>query len=143
MSDDIIDVGDAHSAGETPQAVKTLAILSIIGSSLWSLLILIGLLAINMMVDMLNDVIPVADPTGLVVLLVVILLVMLVLNILGIVGAIKMNKGQKSGFILYAIVTGIWALLLLMGASEWLNLVSALASIGFIVAFGMQLKNLK
>ena len=74
----------------------------------------------------------------------IVFLLLIALNVLGIVSAVKMSKGKKSSFVLYAIVTGLWALLMLLGAANGnvLNIISGLASIGFIVAFGMQMKNM-
>ena len=140
MSDDIIDVSPETGSQETPQAVKTLSIISIIGSSVWILLVVLGGAYLMTAGSYMLAVLPGGqEMMGLVAIL---LLVMILLNVLGLVCSIKMLNGKKSGFIFNAICTGIWALLLLLGATEFINLISALASIGFLIAFGTQQKNL-
>jgi hypothetical protein len=138
--EDIIDTNEGGT-GEVPQIVKTLSILSIIGSSIWGLLIFIAMLYVFVAIDSVGRMLPIADPGGMMAAIVVVFLLLLALNVLGLVAAIKMSKGKKSSFVLYAIVTGLWALLMLLGMSP-LGIISGLASIGFIVAFGMQMKNM-
>jgi hypothetical protein len=138
--EDIIDTNEGGT-GEVPQAVKTLSILSIIGSSIWGLLLFIVMLWFFVAADSFGRMLPIADPGGMIAAVVIVMLLLIALNVLGIVAAIKMSKGKKSSFVLYAIVTGLWALLMLLGMSP-LGIISGLASIGFIVAFGMQMKNL-
>ena len=78
--------------------------------------------------------------------LVIAFLFLVALNGLAILGVTKMMKGKKGGFILYAIMNGIWALLILLGAQNGENpagsIIVGLVSVGFIVAFGMQMKNM-
>jgi hypothetical protein len=62
----------------------------------------------------------------------------LILSLLTLFGAIKMFAMKKSGFILYAIGGGIWALLCLIGG-EW---VYGLGGVAFIVLYGMNLKHM-
>jgi len=147
MSEEIIDQTGGQNQEEVPQAVKVLSILSIVGSSLWGLLLLIlmfmflgaggssfgGLFALG--------------AGGMVAILVVVFLIMLGLNVGTLIAAIKMMNGSKKAFILYAICNGIWALLVLLGASNNPNptgsILVGLVSAGFIVALGMQMKNMK
>ncbi|UKN01676.1 hypothetical protein K6119_18290 [Paracrocinitomix mangrovi] len=144
MSEEIIDQNESGGATTVPDAVKTLSILSIVGNSLWGLLMLIGMFYILAIASTVR-VLPIADPGGAMAVIVIVFLIMIGLNILGLVAAIKIMRGNKKAFIMYAIVTGIWALLLLLGGAnsgQMLNIVCGLASAGFIVALGMQMKNM-
>ena len=145
--DEIIDLGESQNK-EVPQGVKTLAILSIIGSSLWTLILLVFMLYIfsvgsafgGMAGGMFADAM-----AG----IVIAFLFLIGLNVGSLIGAIKMMKGKKSMFILYAITNGIWALLFLItignqndSLSLMFSLLTALSSIGFIIGFGTQMKNM-
>ncbi len=140
--EDIIDQGNTGGQG-VPQAVKTLGILSIVGSSLWGLLILIAMFWIMGQTSGLSALFP-PEMASMMTAIYVVMVIMVALNALGIMGAMKMMKGNKGGFTLYAVVTGLWALLLLLAGlqGDLLSIVSALASIGFIIGFGMQMKNM-
>ncbi|MEX1002645.1 MAG: hypothetical protein WDZ35_11065 [Crocinitomicaceae bacterium] len=142
--EDIIDESGSNANQEVPQSVKTLGIISIIGSSLWGLIMLIALFYVMVASASLGRFLPIADPGGMMAAIIIVFLLLIALNVFGIVGASKMMKGKKSGFILYAIVTGLWALLMLLSGANgaWLAIVSGLASVGFIVGFGMQMKNM-
>ena len=74
--------------------------------------------------------------TGLIIAAIVFVLI---LSLLSLFGAIKMWNMKKSGFIMYAIGIGIWAILCIIGMS-WL---AAIVSIGFIVMYEMNLKHMK
>lgn len=144
--EDIIDQGSTGSK-QVPQAVKTLGILSIIGSSLWGLIFLIALFWFMSNTSGLGSLFPGMGDILAVVYGIMVLFILM--NVLGIMGAVKMMGGKKSGFILYAVPTGIWAALLLYasinaaeGGNPMLLVISAVASIGFIAAFGMQMKNM-
>ncbi|NOQ74982.1 MAG: hypothetical protein GQ574_23415 [Crocinitomix sp.] len=141
MSEEIID-GNSGGSGEVPQALKTLGILSIIGNALWGLLFLIGMFWILGNTAGLAGIMPGLGDA--LILVVVICVVIILLNILGLMGAMKMMKGNKGGFIMYTVVTSLWALLMLLAGVEggiW-YILSGIVSIGFIVAFSMQLKKL-
>jgi hypothetical protein len=142
LSDELVDAGSTSNGG-VPQVVKTLSILSIVGNSVWALIMLIFTLWFLGASSSLGRMMPVGmgEMMGIVI---IILLLMLALNVVGLIAAIKLGKGQKSSFILYAIVTGIWGLLMLLSGFQGsiLALLCAVSSIGFIVAFGMQLKNM-
>jgi hypothetical protein len=145
MSEEIIDQSPAQNQ-EAPQAVKTLAILSIVGSSLWGLIILIlmfmflgaGAGSFGGMFAM--------GAGGMIAVLIIILLLMIGLNVGTLIASVKMMKGNKKAFTLYAVCNGIWALLILLGAMNNPNplgsILVGLISAGFIVAFGMQMKNM-
>ncbi|MFT5821409.1 MAG: hypothetical protein ACI8ZM_002662 [Crocinitomix sp.] len=141
MSEEIID-GNSAGSGEVPQALKTLAILSIVGNALWGLLLLIGMFWILGNTAGLAGIMPgLGDALAIVV---VICVVLILLNVLGLMGAMKMMKGNKGGFTLYAVVTSIWALLMLVAGiqGDIISLLCAVVSIGFIIAFSMQLKKM-
>ena len=141
--EDTIDQG-SNGSPQVPQAVKTLGILSVIGSSLWGLLLVIALFWFMSQTSSVSILPGMGD---LLTLLYVVLVIFVVFNILGIISALKMMKGNKGAFILYAIVTSRWGLLLLIGSlngggNPLLGVVSGIASLGFVVAFGMQMKNM-
>lgn len=141
--EDIIDQGSAGSQ-EVPQAVKTLGILSIVGSSLWGLLLVIALFWLMSQTSGASILPGLGD---LLIIVYVLMVVFIVFNVLGIMSAIKMMKGNKGSFILYAVVTSIWGLLLVAGSlngegNPLLGVFSGLASLAFVVAFGMQMKNM-
>lgn len=144
--EDIIDQSSEGGNQEVPQAVKTLGILSIIGSSLWGLLVLILMFWFLSASSSMGRMLPIADPGGMMAALIIAFLILVAINALAILGVTKMMKGKKGGFILYAIMNGLWALLILMGASNGENpamsIIIGLVSVGFIIAFGMQMKNM-
>ena len=125
-----------------PQVVKTLAILSYVGNGLWTLLLLIMAFALNaFMGELVNRLdAPTMSTDQLMTLIMIGCLVLAVFCILSIVGAAMMTKGKKSGFVLYAIGNGIWTLLMIMGGTPQ-GIVFGVISLGFILGFGMQLKN--
>lgn len=137
MSEELLDASTPTSAeSKMPETVGVFAILSIVGSGLWALLLIISLIYINAVLSLLPGI-----PSG---AIYIILLLLIGLNGVGIFGAVKMKQGFKSGFIFYAIVTGIWALLMLLGAANgMLNLISGILSIGFIAFFATNLKYMK
>lgn len=144
--EEIIDQG-GNANKEVPQAVKTLGILSIIGSSLFGLIFLIAMFWVIGASSAMGRLFPIADPAGLMVAIIVVFLLFIAFNVLGILGVVKMMKGKKGGFILYAIVTGLWALLLLVGSinnpsNPTMGVLMGVSSIGFIIAFGAQMKNM-
>jgi len=133
--DDILENIDDNESEELPQQFKTLSIISHIGNAIWGLLMLITLMALMSAGNELLDEMFKGqryDPE-LKKYLMIILLVMLGLIILSVVGVVQMKKRKKSGFILYAVTNGIWALLLLVGTTT-LGIIGGLASIGFILA---------
>ena len=142
MSEEIID-GNSAGSGEVPQALKTLGILSIIGNSLWALLLLIGMFWILGASSSISRIMP-AGMGDMIAIVVVVCLVMIALNVLGLMAAMKMMKGNKGSFTLYAVVTGVWALLMLLAGMQGdiVSLLCAVTSIGFIIAFNMQLKKM-
>lgn len=143
LSDELVDAGSSSAPTEVPQVVKTLSILSIIGNSLWALILLILTLWLLAASGSAAAFLP-RGMGQLVGIMIVVMLVMLALHILGLVAAIKLGKGNKKSFGLYAAVTGLWAVLLLYSgmSGDLLTIISGLASAGFVVAFGMQLKNM-
>lgn len=144
--------------GERPGMLTALCILTFIGSGLVSLLGLIGIFASGWVMSLLGAQVDqaaaeagggaaveaaaaevegaMAMGTG---ILIAAFVLVLGLALLSLFGAIKMWSLKKSGFIMYAIGTGLWAVICILGAS-WL---AAVASIVFIVLYGMNLKHMK
>jgi hypothetical protein len=140
MSEEIID-GSAGASGEVPQALKTLGILSIIGNALWGLLLLIGMF----WVIGASSSMPFLPPGSgdMIAIIIIVMLIFIALNVFGLMAALKMMNGNKKAFTLYAIVTSIWALLMLLGSNgDILTILFGVISIGFIIAFNMQLKKI-
>jgi len=148
LEDELVDASRSVNQ-EVPQVVKTLSILSIVGNSLWLLMFLIGTLWLFSMANSFGGSLGgmMGDLMG---MFVAIMLGISVLHILGLIAAVKMMKGSKGAFIMYAIVTGLWCLLLMMslaqgtqqGGNVGLVVISLLASGGFIIALGTQMKNM-
>jgi hypothetical protein len=148
LEDELVDVASTGNK-EVPQVVKTLSILSIVGNSLWLLMFLIGTLWLLSLANSFGGTFGgmMGDFMG---MFVAIILGISVLHVLGLIAAVKMMNGKKGAFIMYAIVTGLWCLLLLMslvqgtqqGGNVGLVVISLLSSGGFIVALGTQMKNM-
>lgn len=150
-AEDIIDQSGGQNQ-EVPQAVKTLSILSIIGSSFWSLFWLIGMFwmigAVSNYLSAastMGSMLPIADPSGAVLVLVIVFLILIGMNVGTLIAAVRMMQGKKA-FILYAICNGLWSLLCLMTlgnqADPTIPALTGLAGIGFIIGFGVQMKNM-
>lgn len=149
MIEDVIDEGPKLNV-KVPNAVKTIGTLSIIGSSLW---IVILLLSLYYLMNTFSGSFYFAQG-ALLNMMYFIFGLMIVLNVMGIIGAAKIMSGSKGAFMLYSITTGIWALIMLYvsysmmseGVSEVVDstlfIVSGIVSIGFILLFGMQMKNM-
>ena len=150
------DIIDERPDGpkEVPQAVKTLGIISIIGSSLWALIFLIAMFYVIAAGSMIRSMIPVADPTGAIVMVVLIVLIFVLIHVFKIVGVARYMKGKKGGYTLYAILNGLWTVLILLSGINAMSSYSAAAdygmfyivcgliSAGLIAGLGMQLKNM-
>lgn len=59
------------------------------------------------------------------------------LQILALIGASRMHKLKKSGFVMYVVANGLFALLMLLG-----NPILAIVTIGFIVMYAVNRKHL-
>jgi hypothetical protein len=142
MSDTIDDVlEDSNGPKSVPQVVKTLAVFAYIGNAIWALLFLILVLALESMSGMLVNRMeaPGLSTDQLMTYILIVCVVFVVVCLVSIIGAAKMTKGKKSGFYMYAGSNGLWTILLLLGGTPQ-GVVVGLISLGFIVAFGMQLK---
>lgn len=123
-----------------PQVVKTLAILAYIGNAFWGIAIvgvlmwaMSGAASFEKLMRM-----QVID-TG---ALLVGGLVAVIICIVPIIGAVFMAKGRKLGFWLYVSANGLWVLLnFASGVPQ--NIVVGAISLGFIIGFATQLKNLR
>ncbi len=142
---------------ERPGMVTTLCILTFIGSGLSSLLGLIGIFASGWVMSLMGAEVDAAVAesgggaaaeaaaaevegamamgTG---ILIAAFVFVLILSLLTLFGAIKMWSMKKSGFTLYAIGGGLWAILCIIGMS-WL---AAIVTIAFIVMYGMNRKHM-
>lgn len=149
FDDELVDISDERTSQEVPQTVKTLSILSIIGNALWLLMMIIGMLWMMMMANSFGGGFGgrlVGEMMG---AMVIGMLLLAVFHVLGLIAAVRMMNGKKGAFIMYAIVTGLWALLLLLSSfnqpqasNTILILVMALSSIGFIIGFGVNMKDM-
>lgn len=123
-----------------PQAVKTLSIFAYIGNGFWGLVILIVILwalAASASFERIMN-LQVLEPGA----LLAGGLIAVVLCALPIFGAAMMTKGKKSGFWLYAVSNGLWVLLnFASGVPQ--NIFVGAISLGFIIGFATQLKNLR
>ena len=141
-----------------PQFLTTLCILSYIGSGLWALLALIGMIASGWIMGMLGIAVENAatspdmnnmDPeavhaaSGLLgmgtTIIIIACLVFLLLNALSIFGAVKMWQQKKSGFIMYTIANGIMLVMFVLGHGWFMSVVTA----AFIAMYAANLKHLK
>ena len=160
---------DAPSSGgeKSGANVTVMAILSIIGSSLWGIVWLLGVVAGNWLMSAMGLVDKVveeaasqADVTAeearmaleassqgseamnmLANYFMVICLVMLAITILAILGAVKMIKMKKSGFIMYTIGTALYIILFVLGGTGQGLFLAAVSAL-FLVYFGMKLKHM-
>ena len=149
--DDLIDGDSSNQPTEVPQNVKTLGILSIVGNSIWMLLIAISLIYVWLFSSTMGGIGGgvFARFAG---AIAGIILLMLILQIIALMGAVKLMNGKKTAFLLYAIPTGLWGLLLVFSGLNAMNAVnngnamftlfSGLVSIGFIIGFGTNLKKM-
>lgn len=148
----------APAAGERPGMVSALCILTFIGSGLTSLLGLIGIFASGWVMGLLGAEVDkateqagggmaveaaAAEAEGIMAMgtgiFIAVFIIIIGLSLLTLFGAIKMWSMKKSGFTMYAIGAGIWAILCILGAS-WL---AAIVTILFIVLYGTNLKHMK
>ena len=146
--DDILDESSSNEPKQVPEGVKILSIFSIIGNSLWIFIILIAMLYVMFVGSLVDSLLP-GSTDGIMAVLALLMLLIAGLHIAGLIAAINMRRGKKGAFILYAIVTGIWVALLVLGAlsptnnqNVNFNWFSAAVSLGFIVGFGLQMKNM-
>ena len=129
---------------KVPNVVKTLAIISYVGNSLYGLLFLAMVFLVETFKSMFVNKIENADlNTDQLMNIFVIVFVGIILSCIAcIIGAFQMTKGRRWGFFLYAVANGLWAALLLYGGTLQ-GVVVGLSSIAFIVVFGANLKYMK
>lgn len=81
---------------------------------------------------------------GFMTILIVVFLLFIGFSVISIIGAAKMHKGKKIGFVLFAIGSGLLGLLFLLGAAQQMsNLILGLITLGLVVGFATQLKQLR
>lgn len=130
---------------DVPQGVKTLAILSYIGNAFWGLAIFAVLMWALVSPDGFARFITQGsedrlyiEPMG----ILVGMIIGITICILPIFGAAMMSKGKKSGFWLFLVPNILWVILN-FSSRETPNVVIALITVGFIVGFAVQLKQLR
>ena len=150
MLEEIIDK-ESITEVNVPTAVKVFSIISIVGSGLWTIILLLAMIGVMNEVDDKGNYIGGAELLN---LIYIIFVVMMLLNVLSIFGTARLLNGRRGGYILYAIANGIWVFIMLLTAyslsvsglnqqfNSLLFIVSAVLSIGFIIALGTQLKNM-
>lgn len=127
-NNDTLDIVEDAGVENAKKQIKTLAILTYVGSAIWILLILVVLMtfesyfgtatkAVNTYGDAQAQEV-MNEASGLMNVVRIIIIALMGICVLSIVGAYKMTKLQHSGFVLYAVGTGIFALLLLVGAFQ-------------------------
>lgn len=153
---------EATSVAQRPQFLTTLCILSYIGSGLWALFSIIGMVASSWIMSLLGigmatamenpEAIEGIDPAQLeqateaangimgmgTTFFILIFLVSLVLAAVSILGVAKMWKQKKSGFIMYSVVNGLMLILFLIGGSWG----AAIFSAAFIGMYAANLKHM-
>lgn len=127
-----------------PQAVKTLAIFAYIGNAFWAIAIVAVLMWALVDAESFGRAIGQGsseriyiDPMG----ILIGMIVGLVICILPIIGAAMMTKGKKSGFWLYLIPSILW-IILNFASGETPNIWLAIISVGFLIGFATQVKQL-
>jgi tryptophan-rich sensory protein len=128
-----------------PALLTVACILTMIWSGLWALLSLIGIFASGWLAGMLESYMSGLGALGGAAFLIV-FIVLFVLFGLSLWGAIKMMGLKKGGFILYVIPNGLMLLFQIIGifsAFSFGSFIYLLVSIGFIVIYAMNLKNMK
>ena len=142
--DEILETEEDQITGVIPELVKVLAILSYIGHGFLIIIMLIGMAFFASASSSNLGGIMGAQMNGMIGVIIVIFILFIGLSIMSIIGAVKMQKGKKIGFVLFAIGSGLLGVVfLLSGAEQFINLVLGLIMIGLVVAFGTQLKYLK
>jgi hypothetical protein len=128
MENDTLDVADNQGQEAAVKQLKTLAILTYVGSALWIIMFLIVLMAVetyfgtaSKAVDTYGDSRAeevMDEASGFMNIIRLVIVALMGICVLSMIGAYKMTKLQHTGFVLYAIGTGIFALLLLVGAVQ-------------------------
>lgn len=160
---DTLDGGMPAQGGSAPSFLNVICILSYIGKSLLALLFLIGAFATTWILSFftsamdsgmegmegyeaaeLEQAASAMDSfatmgSG---LIMGVFLFFALLQILALIGVARMHKLKKSGFVLYIIGNGIFAVLLLLGMASGGSPLLALLTVGFIVMYIINRKEL-
>lgn len=125
---------------------NVMSILSYIGNGIWTLLFLVLFIGcLSNGAAMMKNVSMDAVFGGVVAFFAILSALIILLCVVSMVGMAKMGKGKRSGFILYAISNGIWALLIFYAAAGDGGMgfiIGGLISLGFIVYFGSTFRKL-
>ncbi|NOQ73339.1 MAG: hypothetical protein GQ574_15140 [Crocinitomix sp.] len=143
--DEVLETPEDAQPTSVPDAVKVLAVLSYIGHGFLLIIMLIAFVFFaTASSSTVGQLMGGRMEGGMLSVILVVFLLFIGFSIMSIIGAAKMHKGKKSGFILFAIGSGLLGLLILLGAAEQVsNLILGLIIIGFVIAFGTQLKHLR
>lgn len=128
-----------------PGLLTAACILTMIWSGLWTLFSLIGVFASGWIGGLVEGYVPGMGNLGGAVILIA-CIISLILWGLSLWGAIKMIGLKKGGFIMYIIPNGLMLLFQLIGLFTSFTFGSFfyfLVSIGFIIIYAMNLKNMK
>ena len=128
-----------------PALLTVACILTMIWSGLWAFIFLIGVIASGWIGSLIEGYVPGLGNLGGMVIIIVCLVAFIFFG-LSLWGAIKMIGLKKSGFILYVIPNGLMLIGQLGGiftAYSLGSLIYLLVSIGFIVIYALNLKNMK
>lgn len=119
---------------------NVMSILSYIGNGIWTLLFLVLFIGcLSNGAAMMKTISMDAVFGGVVAFFAILSALVILLCVVCIIGMVKMRKGKRSGFFLYAISNGIWGLLIFYAAADGgdiMFIVGGLISIGFIIYFG-------
>lgn len=138
------EIGEAN---QVPERVKTLTIFTFIGSGLWFLFLVAFMASIDMILEEIpqKDLARIQEEINLDDLRLYIRVAFAffaLLCVLCFIGALLMRKMKKVGFVLYAIGSGLFGLLMLLGLNP-IGIITGLTSIIFIVLYARDLKLMK
>tara|TARA_B110000046_G_C12944895_1_gene377506 strand:+ start:157 stop:594 length:438 start_codon:yes stop_codon:yes gene_type:complete len=140
---EILETEETQPTG-VPDAVKVLAIISYIGHGFLIIIFLISMAFFATASGSNVARIMGSQVDGFMTILIVVFLLFISFSVISIIGAAKMHKGKKIGFVLFAIGSGLLGLLFLLGAAQQMsNLILGLITLGLVVGFATQLKQLR
>jgi hypothetical protein len=139
-SEEITDLGPQGPN----QTLNVMCILGYVGNGLLALIFLMAIMIIGTIIDMPEmdefrrelDVNNMDDLQSILSIVFAMFLILILGSIAGLIGA---HKGKTWGFILYAVLNGIWALMMLLSFDPF-SMFLGLISVGFIVTIGMNYK---
>ncbi len=143
-SQEILDGSKKEKSGSS--MYKTMNILSYIGNGVWGILFLLLFVACIVNGAAVASTVSLDSFFGGAIAFFAFLSALVVaLCVVSIIGVLKMRKGKRKGFFLYAIANGLWALVLFYAASDngGFNLIAGgVISFAFVYYYGMRLGKL-